>query len=77
MYLILENDDLPDGIAFAYGNSTHAGYRAGALSVRKVDDAEDADANVENSEESFEENDDKAGGIQDSNWKMGSISEKE
>lgn len=78
MYLILKNDVLLDAIAFAYWNSTHAWYRANALSITKVDDAGDGGASVKNSEnESSEDSEETTGETQDSSLEMESLSEKE
>lgn len=76
-YLIPENYDLPDSIAFEYGDSTHVGSRENALSVEKVDGSGEAEVDVLNSEkESFEENDKMNPELSDLNLEQGSILEE-
>lgn len=65
-YLILQNQDLRDTFAFAYGDTTHVRSKAEALSVRKVGGSREAELDVKESKhESSEENDGKNSELSD------------
>lgn len=76
--VIFENQKLPDDIAFSYGDSTRARFRAGAPSVRKLEGSAESDVVVERSEKnSFGNDDEKNSGLSDISLEMGSSSEEE